>query len=148
MVTCETSQIGNVPSNNCPYGIKKRRFTIESDPHQPFYREETIFNNYQRLNSNLKEFVNFAGYLPSGLSKSSKIVELWLGLFSCLMRTAFGALLISYMTQTITTPPFRDLESLLDQTSYTILTLRGSLPNAILKVHTHRNVEYCSKIFC
>ncbi|XP_076163548.1 putative glutamate receptor isoform X2 [Ptiloglossa arizonensis] len=84
-------------------------------------------------------FYNFGmicgqSYLPSGLSKSSKIVELWLGLFSCLMRTAFGALLISYMTQTITTPPFRDLESLLDQTSYTILTLRGSLPNAILKI--------------
>lgn len=62
------------------------------------------------------------------------MVELWLGLFSCLIRTAFGALLISYMSQTIFIPPFQDLNSLLDETTYDILTLNGSLPYYLFDV--------------
>ena len=62
------------------------------------------------------------------------MIELWLGLFSCLIRTAFGALLIGYMSQTIFIPPFQDLDSLLDETTYDILTLNGSLPYYLFNV--------------
>ncbi|XP_050490921.1 uncharacterized protein LOC126873757 [Bombus huntii] len=83
-------------------------------------------------------FYNFGmicgqSFFPSSSTRSSRIIELWLGLFSCLIRTAFSALLIGYMTQTTFTPPFKDIESLLDNTSYKILTLNGSIPNIIIE---------------
>ncbi|XP_017763142.1 PREDICTED: uncharacterized protein LOC108552949 [Eufriesea mexicana] len=100
--------------------------------------ESKVTNKYSKTNLNDHFFYNFGmicgqGYFPSCSSKSSRIVELWLGLFSCLIRTAFGALLIGYMTQTTETPPFEDLNSLLDTTSYNILTINGSLPTLLLQ---------------
>ncbi|XP_076761411.1 putative glutamate receptor [Xylocopa sonorina] len=90
-------------------------------------------------------FYNFGmicgqSYLPNSLSRSSRIVELWLGLFSCLIRTAFGALLISYMTQTTTVPPFTTVKSLLYDTSYNIIVLHGSLPTILFTMS--RGPEY------
>ncbi|XP_031368089.1 glutamate receptor U1-like [Apis dorsata] len=89
----------------------------------------------ENLKTDLRDhlFYNFGmicgqSYFPKNSNKSSRIVELWLGLFSCLIRTAFGALLIGYMSQTIFIPPFQDLDSLLDKSTYDILTLNGSLP--------------------
>ncbi|XP_053985412.1 probable glutamate receptor [Hylaeus volcanicus] len=84
-------------------------------------------------------FYNFGticdqNYLPSSLSKSLRIVEFCLGLFSCLLRIAFGALLIVYLTQTNNTPPFHDLKSLLDDSSYNILCLKGSMNSAAFKL--------------
>ncbi|CAL7938732.1 unnamed protein product [Xylocopa violacea] len=84
-------------------------------------------------------FYNFGmicgqSYLLNGSSRSSRIVELWLGLFSCLIRTAFGALLIGYMTQTTTVPPFKDLKSLLYDTSYNVLVRQGSMPTILFKI--------------
>ncbi|XP_026666538.1 uncharacterized protein LOC108632788 isoform X2 [Ceratina calcarata] len=78
-------------------------------------------------------FYNFGmicgqSYLPGGICRSSKIVELWLGLFSLIIRTAFGALLIRCLTQTTFTIPFHDMRSLLENSQYNILTLNGSLP--------------------
>ncbi|KOX78545.1 hypothetical protein WN51_10353 [Melipona quadrifasciata] len=88
------------------------------------------------LNDHL--FYNFGmicgqSYFPSTATKSSKLVELWLGLFSFLIRTAFSTLLIRYMTQTTVIPPFNDLTSLLDSTSYSILVLEDSLPHAFFQ---------------
>ncbi|KAF3421847.1 hypothetical protein E2986_01391 [Frieseomelitta varia] len=88
------------------------------------------------LNDHL--FYNFGmicgqSYFPSTATRSSKLVELWVGLFSFLIRTAFSALLIRYMTQTTVIPPFNDLKSLLDSTSYNILVLEDSLPHAFFQ---------------
>ncbi|XP_076681471.1 uncharacterized protein LOC143375831 isoform X2 [Andrena cerasifolii] len=92
-------------------------------------------------------FYNFGmicgqSYLPSGFSKSSRVVELWLGLFSLLVRTAFSALLISYMTRTVITPPFHDINSLLYDTKYKIVTKDGSLPSLIFKLSNESTFKW------
>ncbi|XP_026675350.1 uncharacterized protein LOC113465216 isoform X1 [Ceratina calcarata] len=88
-------------------------------------------------------FYNFGmicgqSYLPDGICRSSKIVELWLGLFSLLIRTAFGVLLIRFLTQTTFTIPFHDLRSLLENSQYNILTVNGSLPQLTLSAKALR----------
>ncbi|XP_076624631.1 uncharacterized protein LOC143343538 [Colletes latitarsis] len=77
-------------------------------------------------------FYNFGlicsqSYLPNGSNTSSKIVELWLGLFSLLVRTYFSALLIIYLTKIIPTYPFHDLKSLLNNSSYNIVAVNETL---------------------
>ncbi|XP_053985408.1 probable glutamate receptor [Hylaeus volcanicus] len=76
-----------------------------------------------------------ADCLPCDSSTSMRIVDLWLGLFSFLIRAAFEALLISYMMQTTFTPPFHDLESFLNKTSYKICLLDGTVLAKMAKGH-------------
>ncbi|CAK9801050.1 hypothetical protein ANTQUA_LOCUS2681 [Anthophora quadrimaculata] len=95
---------------------------------------------HQKSQANLNDyfFYNFGmicdqSYLPNSLSKSSSLMELWLGLFSCLIRTAYGALLIRHMTQISTDPPFDNLHYLLTDTSYNIYAVKGSLSDMVFR---------------
>ncbi|XP_076624630.1 uncharacterized protein LOC143343536 [Colletes latitarsis] len=106
------------------------------------YLTQTMDSNFRQTKSNVTFndhlFYNFGvicgqSFVLSVSSRSSKIVELWLGLFSFLVRTAFGALLISYLTQTNTTPPFHDVESLLSDTPYDIVTEEGTYGDMLFK---------------
>ncbi|XP_076231376.1 putative glutamate receptor [Calliopsis andreniformis] len=76
-------------------------------------------------------------YLPSNLSKSSRMVEVWSGIFSVLIKAAFGALLIGYMTQIVIKPPFHDMHSLMHNTKYNIVVLDGSFPSVVLKANVN-----------
>ena len=96
---------------------------------------------YQKLHVKLSDhiFYNFGvmcgqNYIPSSLLKSSNLVELWLNIFSTLIRTCFGAIVICYMAKTITVPPFSDLSTLISSSSYHILMKSGSLPYLTLMV--------------
>ncbi|KAK1130765.1 hypothetical protein K0M31_018874 [Melipona bicolor] len=107
--------------------ITQKKLDIDLNDHL-FYNFGMICGQSKR-----KYISTSSGYFPSTVTKSSKLVELWLGLFSFLIRTAFSTLLIRYMTQTTVIPPFNDLTSLLDSTSYSILVLEDSLPHAFFQ---------------
>ncbi|XP_029045090.2 uncharacterized protein LOC114877103 [Osmia bicornis bicornis] len=94
---------------------------------------------YQKFHVKLSDhiFYNFGvmcgqNYIPPSLLKSSNLVELWLNIFSTLIRTCFGAIVICYMTKTITVPPFSDLSTLISSSSYHVLLKSGSLPHITL----------------
>nr|XP_034188037.1 uncharacterized protein LOC117607904 isoform X1 [Osmia lignaria] len=95
---------------------------------------------YQKLHVKLSDhvFYNFGvmcgqNYIPPSLLKSSNLVELWLNIFSTLIRTCFGAIVLCYMTKTITVPPFSDLSTLISSSSYHVLVESGSLMHILLK---------------
>ncbi|XP_053985411.1 uncharacterized protein LOC128879883 [Hylaeus volcanicus] len=96
---------------------------------------------HEKWKASLKEhlFYNFAmfcdqSHRPNHITKSSRTVELWLGVFCRLVKTTFDALLIGYMAQIIIVPPFDDMKSLLEDTSYDILTVKGSFQQMYFQV--------------
>ncbi|XP_029045064.2 uncharacterized protein LOC114877088 [Osmia bicornis bicornis] len=99
---------------------------------------------YQKLHVKLSDhvFYNFGvmcgqNYIPPSLLNSSNLVELWLNIFSTLIRTCFGAIALCYMAKTITVPPFSDLSTLISSSSYHLLVKSGSLMHILLKASNY-----------
>ncbi|XP_031834155.1 putative glutamate receptor [Nomia melanderi] len=103
----------------CSYLTQSVNFKIRKEP--ILTMNDYFFYNFGVLCSQT--------YYPSRNNKSARMVECILGIFSLLINTAFNALVIGYMTQTFTVPPFKDLAALLDHTSYSIYTVNGSSVN-------------------
>ncbi|XP_024889039.1 uncharacterized protein LOC112465632 [Temnothorax curvispinosus] len=75
--------------------------------------------------------------IPDVLVGRSRILEASLGLFCSILSMAFGALLYIYIAKRINViPPFNNLESLLTDTSYDVVTLKGTTGNIALQVST------------
>ncbi|XP_015429511.1 PREDICTED: uncharacterized protein LOC107186203 [Dufourea novaeangliae] len=79
-------------------------------------------------------FYNFGticdqSYFLTSSGKSSKLIELVLGMFSLLFRTAYNSLVIGYMTKVFNVLPVDNIPTLLDHTSYKIVAVKGSLPS-------------------
>ncbi|XP_024889042.1 uncharacterized protein LOC112465634 [Temnothorax curvispinosus] len=73
--------------------------------------------------------------IPNVLVGRSRILEVSLGLFCSILSMAFGALLFIYITKRINViPPFNNLESLLTDTSYDVVTLEGSIADIMFKL--------------
>lgn len=47
---------------------------------------------------------------------------------------SFGALLFIYITKRINIPPFNNLDSMITDTTYTVVTLKGSIADIAFKV--------------
>ncbi|XP_012145391.1 uncharacterized protein LOC105663067 [Megachile rotundata] len=75
------------------------------------------------------------------VSKSARIVNLWMTIFSFFIKTAYNALILNYIWSTTVTIPFDDLHSLVQDTSYNVLTLSGSLPNILFQENLSDHVE-------
>ncbi|XP_076382066.1 uncharacterized protein LOC117224253 [Megalopta genalis] len=60
-------------------------------------------------------------------SESSKILEYSSVVFAFLINVSFNALVIGYMTQTVTVMPFDDVTSLIYNSQYDIITVNGSM---------------------
>ncbi|XP_076544515.1 uncharacterized protein LOC117607830 [Osmia lignaria lignaria] len=102
---------------------------------------------YQKLHVKLSDhvFYNFGvmcgqNYIPPRLLKSSNLVELWLNIFSTLIRTCFGAIVLCYMTKTITVPPFSDLSTLINSSSYHVLAKSGSFADILFKANNYSDL--------
>ncbi|KAK2577946.1 hypothetical protein KPH14_012255 [Odynerus spinipes] len=67
------------------------------------------------------------GYLPTNYHKKFKILSISKSIFSWLVFLTFSAHLIYRMTNKRVVPPFEDIESLFEDTDYTILAFRGSM---------------------
>ncbi|XP_071625817.1 uncharacterized protein [Temnothorax longispinosus] len=75
--------------------------------------------------------------IPDVLVGRSRILEASLGLFCSILSMAFGALLYIYIAKRINViPPFNNLESLLTDTSYDVVTLKGTTGDIALQVST------------
>ncbi|XP_070516674.1 glutamate receptor 1-like isoform X2 [Cardiocondyla obscurior] len=85
-------------------------------------------------------FYNFGmicnqSHIPDVLIGRSKILETSLGLFCSILSMSFGALLFIYITKrVIVTPPFDSIDSLLSDTSYKIVAVKGSIQDIAFKV--------------
>lgn len=66
------------------------------------------------------------GYIPQYLRGKSRILEVSLGLFCSIIHMSFGALLFIYVTKLIFVPPFDSFESLVANTKYSVVSLKGS----------------------
>nr|XP_012141588.1 PREDICTED: uncharacterized protein LOC105662586 [Megachile rotundata] len=107
------------------------------------YVSETVGTilTHQKYEADLSDhlFYNFGmiycdqSYLPDSSSISSCIVELCLGIFSLLIRTAFGAFVFEYLSQITASPPFDDVDTLLERTAYNVVAVSGSVHEQVLK---------------
>ncbi|XP_054011845.1 uncharacterized protein LOC128894238 [Hylaeus anthracinus] len=95
-------------------------------------REELRDTWYDHLFYNFSLICNQLD-VPSTLNKNSVFILFWSGVFSSLLRTAFSALLLVYLKQTITHPPFYDMETLVRDTSYTVLAEKGTRQSITLQ---------------
>lgn len=84
------------------------------------------------------QYILTTGYIPEIFDGRSRILEISLGLFCSILSIAFGALLFIYMTKRLFIPPFNDLGSLLTNTKYNIVSLKGSIVDIAVKVLTNK----------
>ncbi|XP_071625819.1 uncharacterized protein [Temnothorax longispinosus] len=69
----------------------------------------------------------------------SRILEVSLGLFCSILSMAFGALLFIYIAKRINLmPPFNNLESMLTDTSYDVVILKGSIGDIAFKANPNK----------
>ncbi|XP_071625820.1 uncharacterized protein [Temnothorax longispinosus] len=83
-------------------------------------------------------FYNFGnlcnqGYTPKHLKKS-RILEVSLGFFCSIIYMSFSALLFIYVTKSIFVPPFDSFESLVANTKYSVISLKGSTGDIGFKI--------------
>ncbi|KYN22206.1 PREDICTED: uncharacterized protein LOC108759295 [Trachymyrmex cornetzi] len=99
-----------------------------------------IKNNWKHSTFGDHIFYNFGmicnqNQIPNILVGRSRIIELSLALFCSILYMSFGALLYVYITKRITIiAPFDDLNSLLTNTKYKIVSLEGSTADIAFKV--------------
>ncbi|KAL6262694.1 hypothetical protein P5V15_005487 [Pogonomyrmex californicus] len=92
-----------------------------------------IGNNYRHTFIGDHMFYNFGmlcnqSNIPDVLVGRSKILELSFGLFCSLLYMAFGAVLFIFITKKINViPPFKNMDSLIRDTTYNIVVLNGSM---------------------
>ncbi|XP_012535449.1 uncharacterized protein LOC105836157 [Monomorium pharaonis] len=85
-------------------------------------------------------FYNFGmicnqSYIPNVLNGRSRIIETSLGLFCSILYMSFGALLFICIARRIhIMPPFNNLNSLISDTTYDVVVLKGSTGDIALKV--------------
>ncbi|XP_024876476.1 uncharacterized protein LOC112457563 isoform X1 [Temnothorax curvispinosus] len=103
-----------------------------------------IGNNCRRSTISDHIFYTFGmicnqSYIPDVLVGRSRIYEVSLGLFCSILSMAFGALLFLYIAKRINViPPFNNLESLLTDTSYDVVILKGSIGDIAFKVSPNK----------
>ncbi|XP_039315002.1 uncharacterized protein LOC120359818 [Solenopsis invicta] len=100
---------------------------------------ERIKNSSRASSINDHIFYNFGMicnqcHVPRILIGRSKIVDISVGFFCSIIYIAFGALLFVYMFQKINIPPFKNLETLLSETTYSVVNLKDSLTDVAFKV--------------
>ncbi|XP_078037210.1 uncharacterized protein LOC144470186 [Augochlora pura] len=61
------------------------------------------------------------------ITKSSRVLEYSVIIFTLLINISFNALVIGYMSQTVTVTPFRDIPSLMRESKYDLIVVNGSL---------------------
>ncbi|KAG5342851.1 GLRK protein, partial [Acromyrmex charruanus] len=99
-----------------------------------------IKNNCKRSTFGDHIFYNFGmicnqNQIPNILAGRSRIIELSLALFCSILYMSFGALLYVYITKRINIiAPFDDLNSLLTNTKYKIVSLEGSTADIAFKI--------------
>ncbi|KYN33174.1 putative glutamate receptor [Trachymyrmex septentrionalis] len=99
-----------------------------------------IKNNCKRSTFGDHIFYNFGmlcnqNQIPNILVGRSRIIELSLALFCSILYMSFGALLYVYITKRINIiAPFDDLNSLLTNTEYKIVSLEGSTADIAFKI--------------
>ncbi|XP_018399298.1 PREDICTED: uncharacterized protein LOC108777015 [Cyphomyrmex costatus] len=102
---------------------------------------------YSRIENNCKRstfgdhvFYNFGmicnqNHIPDILLGRSRIIETLLGLFCSILYMSFGALLFVYIAKRVNIiAPFKDLDSLMTNTEYKIVSLKGSTADIAFKV--------------
>lgn len=72
-------------------------------------------------------------YMPH-LNGKSRILEVSLGLFCSIIYISFGAVLFIYITKSVFVPPFDSFESLVANTKYNVISLKGSTGAIAFKV--------------
>ncbi|GAB1860042.1 Probable glutamate receptor [Camponotus japonicus] len=86
------------------------------------------------------------GYIPEFLNGRSKILEVSLGLFCSLIYIAFGAVLFIYMARNVYVPPFDSFTSLIANTKYSVVSLKGSTGAMMFKGHSDPRIVQARKI--
>lgn len=76
----------------------------------------------------------YKGYIPEFLNRRSRILEVTLGFFCSLIYIAFGAVLFIYITKNVYIPPFHSFTSLIANTKYSVVSLKGSTGAMTFKV--------------
>ncbi|XP_077273113.1 uncharacterized protein LOC143903421 [Temnothorax americanus] len=77
--------------------------------------------------------------IPHVLVRRSRILEVSLGFFCSILSMAFGALLFIYIAKRINVmPPFNNLESMLTDTSYDVVILKGSIGDITFKTNPNK----------
>ncbi|XP_011699549.1 PREDICTED: uncharacterized protein LOC105456887, partial [Wasmannia auropunctata] len=104
---------------------------------------QTIFarigNNCRSSSIGNHIFYNFGiicnqSYIPDNLIGRSRIIEVSMGLFCSVLSMSFGAVLFFYITNRINIiPPFDNLESMLTDSTYKVVCLKGSLGHIAIK---------------
>ncbi|XP_011705679.1 PREDICTED: uncharacterized protein LOC105460889 [Wasmannia auropunctata] len=122
---------------------------------------ERIGNNCRHSSIGEHIFYNFGmicnqSYIPDNLIGRSKIIEVSLGLFCSIMSMSFGALLFLFIAKRINIlPPFNNLDSMLADSIYNVVSLKGSVghiaitaspENFFIRVRTARRFVIASTV--
>ncbi|KAM0730571.1 Glutamate receptor ionotropic, kainate 4 [Formica fusca] len=107
-------------------------------------------DKYQNTSFNEHLFYNFGnlcnqGYIPEFLNRRSRILEVTLGFFCSLIYIAFGAVLFIYITKNVYIPPFHSFTSLIANTKYSVVSLKGSTGAMAFKAHSDPRIVQARK---
>ncbi|XP_072759176.1 uncharacterized protein [Anoplolepis gracilipes] len=107
-------------------------------------------DKYQNTPFNEHLFYNFGNlctqsYIPEFLSRKSRILEVSLSFFCFLTYTAFSAVLFIYVTKNVYVPPFHSVSSLIANTKYSIISLKGSTGAMMFKAHSDPQIVQARK---
>lgn len=76
----------------------------------------------------------FSGEVLYLVQNNFKTLSLCISIFSWFLMVSFSSQLVTYMTQMISIPPFDSLETLLDNSDYTVLAQKNSIPYIAFQV--------------
>ncbi|KYM99095.1 putative glutamate receptor [Cyphomyrmex costatus] len=101
-----------------------------------------IQNKDKRKNVSFNEhlFYSFGnlcnqGYIPQYLDGKSRMLEVSLGLFCSVICMSFGAVLFIHLSKSVFVPPFDSFTTLVTNTKYNVIGLKGSTAEAMFKIN-------------